>query len=102
MGSETETLRYLAGAYFHQDYDLIAETPSGNVEDFISNETDETSALLYGELQTLLSRGVSESDAQRIWLVDGRASYDPRYHGKSYVGWLTEISDLLRDRLAGR
>ncbi|WP_346536917.1 contact-dependent growth inhibition system immunity protein [Micromonospora sp. DPT] len=42
MASGTETLMYLAGGYFHQDYDLIATTPLGNVENFISNETGET------------------------------------------------------------
>jgi hypothetical protein len=98
MVRECETLIYLARAYFHQDFNLLALTPIGVVETFIVHEPPETSSLLHGELVSLLAEDISELAAQELWMIEGGASFDPARSGGSYVAWLRQIKGLLDER----
>ncbi|WP_410664862.1 contact-dependent growth inhibition system immunity protein [Amycolatopsis sp. lyj-84] len=84
------------GNYFHQDYDLLADTPLGVVEHFVRNEPAESTARLLAEVEALLAAGLDEVAAHRIWMIEGWASYDPADDDLSYVDWFVVIRDLLK------
>jgi hypothetical protein len=92
-------LAYLARTYFHEDFDIEAESPLGVVEKFAIRERAEYSRELLGELNSLRDRGVSEEQAKRIWLDECGAYYEPDSDGINYVQWFEQIIDLLERRL---
>jgi hypothetical protein len=61
-----DTVTYLARAYFHQDFDLIAPTPEGVVEEFIVHEDPATTDQLRRELEELTKGHVSEDECGRL------------------------------------
>ncbi|GAA4554709.1 contact-dependent growth inhibition system immunity protein [Amycolatopsis samaneae] len=89
-------MRELMDSYFHQDYDLDAETPIGVVEYFVRENPPEYGRGLADEIEALFAAGLDEEMAKRIWNGDGRANYDPTADGISYLSWFTQMRDFLR------
>lgn len=90
-----ETLTYLAQGYFHQDYDLLAATPSDLVRVFVAKEDAETVEELSRDLDQLLATDPSEEEIRTLWLDIARSSYDPVTHGSSFLGWVREIREIV-------
>lgn len=88
---------YLA-SYFHQDYDLEADTPLGVVENFLEASDARSTAELRRELAQLLADAAGEAQLVQEWLGDGRSSYDPRCDGLSMREWYRAIIDLMDGR----
>jgi len=87
------TLVDLAG-HFHQDYDVVADTVLGVVDDYAVGRPEEVRAVL-AELDALFAAGMDEVVAHRIWLVEGWASYDPARDGLTCLEWLGQVRDHL-------
>src|SRR4051812_17870583 len=80
--------------HFHQDYDLVADTPLG-VIDFCLEGQDEQKQAIVAELDALFAAGMDEVVAHRIWMVEGWASYDPARSGSTCLEWLKSVRDHL-------
>jgi CdiI immunity protein len=91
-------LGYLVSCYFHEDYDCEASSPLEVVESFAIKEIPEYSRLLLGDLELLCSQGISEGEARDLWIDKLDAYYDPDRDGISYLQWLSDIRDLLKNR----
>ena len=89
------TLAYLGQCYFHQDYLIEGDTPTDVVRAFARREAKSEVVALVGELTTFLSTGPTELVAWQLWMRDGKASYDPKSKGRSYVSWLAEMREVL-------
>ena len=93
----TQAILYLA-SYFHQDYDLEAETPLGVVEDFLEDSDARRIAKLRSEVEKILVGTADEAQLVQAWLKDGDASYDPRRDGLSMREWYRAIIGLIDER----
>lgn len=93
-----EQLHLLALGYFHQDYDLEAETPLGVVEVYLDDATSGDATALRRDLQKLLAEGVSEQDRADAWLRSARASYNPRRDGLTFREWFATIVERIDSR----
>jgi hypothetical protein len=91
------SISYIASSYFHQDFDLEADTPIGVVKVFRDSEDPEMAEDLQAEIITLLGANPSEEDLSKIWLVDGGADYDPRSSGITLRDWLMNIAEVLSE-----
>ncbi|MFG1870232.1 contact-dependent growth inhibition system immunity protein [Micromonospora arborensis] len=92
-----ETLTYLAHGYFHQDYDLLAATPSDLVRVFVAKEDPETLEELRRDLDQLLATDPSEEEVRALWLGTARSSYDPVLHGSSFLGWIRQVREIVAE-----
>lgn len=90
-----EPIRYLAQAYFHQDYDLEAETPVLVLESFRDMESTDNVDALRIAIQELISSGKSEDELAELWIEQARASYDPRDDGIEMSEWFVTTLDCL-------
>jgi hypothetical protein len=90
------TLKYIAETYFHQDYDLEADSPAEVVELFRETESPEMAATLSGELEELTeSPDLTEERLAELWLEEYGAYYDPRAAGMSVRDWLNLMAEKL-------
>ncbi len=85
---------YLAGAYFHQDYDLEAPSPDLVLVNFRDVESAGTVTETMTALSEALSSGSEEALAD-LWLRRAGASYDPRSDGVSMTDWFSRMVDVL-------
>ena len=90
--------RLSLASYFHQDYDLEAETPLGVVENFLEESDARSVVELRRELTRLLAGAAGEAQLVQEWLGDGCASYDPRRDGLSMRDWYRAIIGLMDRR----
>ncbi|WP_063886349.1 contact-dependent growth inhibition system immunity protein [Streptomyces sp. NRRL S-31] len=88
-------INYLAQAYFHQDYDLEADSPIAIVSLFREREVFEVVEALSGEIFSILASGADESRLASIWLDEAGACYDPREDGVSIQDWLSRVGEVL-------
>ncbi len=95
-------LNYLGGAYFHEDFDLVAPSPAGVVEKFARDEDGDYVEILVNELRPILSSGIEEWEARHMWLRDAHARYDPAREGKLYLDWLNEVVAIIERILTER
>ncbi|SEF29473.1 hypothetical protein SAMN05421837_104711 [Amycolatopsis pretoriensis] len=79
---------------FHQDHDLVADTPLGLIDDIYEGLDDEKQAIV-AELDALFAAGMDDVVAHRIWLVEGGAGYDPARDGMTCLDWLKQVKDHL-------
>jgi|HubBroStandDraft_3_1064219.scaffolds.fasta_scaffold1211321_2 hypothetical protein len=91
-------VKYLAQAYFHQDFDLEADSPTGVVSLFREREAPEMVSSLSDEINSILSKEVDESFLARIWLEEDGACYDPRQDGIPIRDWLLRVAEILGNR----
>ncbi|MFY1574974.1 contact-dependent growth inhibition system immunity protein [Verrucosispora sp. WMMD703] len=92
-----EVFTYLARSYFHQDFDLVADTPEGVVAEFRRREDPDTVELLRREVDLLLASQSAEEVVRDLWMVQGGASYDPQFHGVRYTQWLERMRAILHE-----
>jgi hypothetical protein len=91
-----DTLAYLAQAYFHQGYELLAPTPCDLVRVFVSKEDPATTNQLRHELDQMIAADASEDEIRAVWMTPpARSSYDPTWHGSTYREWLHQIRDVI-------
>lgn len=90
------TLRLLTQGHFHQDFDLEAATPFGNVENFLDHADGMRRADLRRDISLLMAASTTEGDRERAWLQ--YSSYDPRDDGLSVGQWFAMIIDALDRR----
>lgn len=90
-----QRLRYLAGTYFHQDYDTEAPTPLGVVEMFRADETDQAVAELLTDIETAISGDRSDEALEEIWLRQCGAMYDPGTDGLTFREWFESMRSAL-------
>ncbi|MEV6964410.1 contact-dependent growth inhibition system immunity protein [Hamadaea sp. NPDC051192] len=88
---EFDTITYLARAYFHQDFDLIASTPEGILEEFRRREDVATVEQLRRELDVLAARRPSDERIKTVWMASGGSSFEPDRHGMNYGEWLEKM-----------
>ncbi|MFI5716303.1 contact-dependent growth inhibition system immunity protein [Nocardia sp. NPDC051750] len=89
-------IEYLAGAYFHQDYDLEADSPMGVIRKFRTDEAPGQVQALREALRLLIDSGANEQQLAEVWLRRGAgASYDPRTDGLEFSGFLKNVVDEL-------
>jgi hypothetical protein len=88
-------IEYLVAAYFHQDFDLEADSPIGVIRKFRIDESPEQVGAVCAALRFLLDSGAGEERIARVWL--DRSSYDPRGEGVTVSEWLREVVDELSD-----
>jgi hypothetical protein len=90
-------LRYLAEAYFHQDYALDATTPLDLIREFRSSEPASDVAQLITDIKSFVTR--DESAMRDAWLHDFGASYEPdRRDGMTYREWFERVLEILEGR----
>lgn len=87
----TQQLQHLAGAYFHQDFDLEWGTADSVIDAFMDGEGEASAAELMAEIDALLGSDLTERDLHDLWVVTWHASYDPRDGGQDIRGWLTAV-----------
>ncbi|MFE5894823.1 contact-dependent growth inhibition system immunity protein [Streptomyces sp. NPDC056462] len=88
-------ISYLAQSYFHQDFDLEAETPLGVVQVFRDGESADTVEALRAEIVALLESEPTEEALANIWLDEAGAEYDPRFEGVTLRDWLRSMAETL-------
>ena len=89
-----EALKYLMGAYFHQDWDTDGGQVSDTVASFL-NERRDLVAECADEIDVLLTQDFAEGELQRqlsAWGCGFRAGDSD----EDYRLWLTQISHQLR------
>lgn len=91
-------MQHLAGAYFHQDYDLDEGSPQAVLDAFVSGEGQASVAELVSEIDRLLASPVSEPELYDLWIGGWHAFYSPRDDGHTMRGWLTEVRNRLSER----
>ncbi|MEU4172814.1 contact-dependent growth inhibition system immunity protein [Streptomyces sp. NPDC026665] len=91
-------LTALGQAYFHQDFDMEADTPIGVVEKFRQLEAPESTAALRAEILSIVEAGLNDDDIAEIWFEEAGACYDPRYQGLSLQDWMHRMSETLTER----
>ena len=91
-----DQLRYLAESYFHQDYDLDADTPLDLIREFRESEPASDVAELVADVQRLL-RVSDEAVLRETWINHFRASYEPDRDGMSYREWFERVLEVLRE-----
>ncbi|MEU6882925.1 contact-dependent growth inhibition system immunity protein [Streptomyces sp. NPDC046712] len=90
-----EPIVYLAGAYFHQDYDLESGTPVQVVESFRRDESEERVDILRRAIEGVLAAGMSENELAALWIDQAGASYDPRDDGLEVSRWFLMVTEAL-------
>ena len=90
-------LTYLAGAYFHQDYDLEAPTPAGIIANFAESEEPGVIRELAAEITSILDSDMTEGQIADLWLTTLRASYEPDREGLTYRAWLATVLAALEE-----
>lgn len=92
----SEQLRYLAEAYFHQDYDVEYSGPDAAVEAFRTDETPEFVDELVIEIDGILASSISETELKDLWNERYGASYEPTYRdGITYREWFAHVREIL-------
>jgi hypothetical protein len=94
-------LTHLAGAYFHQDYDLDAPTAADIIRDFAHGEGDGARRGLAAEITAILDSAMTSDQIGNLWIKTLGASYEPDRDGLSYRGWLTSTLQILRSADSG-
>ncbi|MEU5465905.1 contact-dependent growth inhibition system immunity protein [Streptomyces althioticus] len=92
MMNRYPTLRELAQAYFHQDYDLEADTPLEVVALFRRAVGPEKAGELRDEIASLLFTVADDGDVAQVWLEQAGAFYDPRLDGVTPREWLRQVA----------
>src|ERR1700712_2005200 len=95
-------LNYLGRGYFHQDFDLVAESPIAVVRKFAYEEDTDYIQIMADELEEILSARPSEGEAKQLWIGDAHAMYDPARDGISYLAWLSEVLEIAKEALRNR
>ncbi|MFD0856289.1 contact-dependent growth inhibition system immunity protein [Actinomadura adrarensis] len=88
-------LPYLAGAYFHQDYDLDADTPPGVVRYFKESETVEVRDALIREVQDLMAEGLDDDNMYRRWVHEWGSCFYPGNLDISWENWFQDVLEIL-------
>lgn len=91
----TRQLEHLAGAYFHQDYDLESGSVDSVIDLFREEESDASAAELISEIERMLASRQSDRELRELWVVSWGASYDPVDGGHGMRNWLTAVRDRL-------
>jgi hypothetical protein len=81
-------LAHLAGAYFHQDYDLDAPTPPDIIHNFVDGEEPGAITELAAEITNILNSDMTDSQIGDLWIRTLHASYEPPKDGLTYRAWL--------------
>jgi hypothetical protein len=91
----TPQLKQLAGAYFHQDYDLEYADEDAAVRDFARGQEESAVRELAQEIDSLLAKPLSESQFGDLWVKTLFAAYDPTADGWTYRDWFAHVRELL-------
>ncbi|WP_020145881.1 contact-dependent growth inhibition system immunity protein [Terracoccus sp. 273MFTsu3.1] len=91
----TRQLEHLAGAYFHQDYDLESGSVDSVIDLFREEESEASVAELLSEIDRLLASRESDRALRELWVVNWGASFDPVDGGHDMRNWLTAVRDRL-------
>jgi CdiI immunity protein len=97
MTKARDQLKHLAQAYFHQDYDLEAQTPLGVVRLFREGEPEDAISELKAEIRTILNSPMTDQEIYDLWVRQYGASYDPTSDGEGYRSWFTKVLSELDD-----
>jgi CdiI immunity protein len=97
MTEVRDQLKHLARAYFHQDYDLEAQTPLGVVHLFWESEPEDAIAELKAEIGAILNSPMTDREIYDLWIRQYGASYDPTSDGEGYRSWFTKVLSELDD-----
>lgn len=85
----------LGQSYFHQDFDLEADTPIAIAVRFGRAAAPETVEALRTEIASILDSDRDEDAVAKIWLEEAEAYYDPRADGISPRDWLRQLAQAL-------
>ncbi|WP_166224779.1 contact-dependent growth inhibition system immunity protein [Pseudomonas atagonensis] len=88
------------GAYFHQDWLLEHDTADQVIDDFLRNSDKSVLILVHSELQTLLSKELSEMELREFFLKELNCYYCYWNDWKSGEEWLRHIERKLSVNLA--
>ena len=88
-------ISYIAQSYFHQDFDVEADTPLGVVAAFRDSEPAAVVEALRAEIVALLESDSTEEDLAKIWLDDADSQYDPETDGITVRDWLLGMAEAL-------
>lgn len=94
-------MTYLATSYFHQDYQLEADTPIGVVAKFLEDEGGGAGRELLSDVQSILDCDLDDDSIGEIWLVMCGASYDPTRDGMTHRQWMERVAEFLISELGG-
>jgi hypothetical protein len=94
-----ESLRYVAEAYFHQDYDAEYASPDDAVRDVRASETPARVAQLVAEISRMLDAAPTETDLAQVWEGELGAMYEPEQDGITYSAWFERMRDILTGRI---
>lgn len=86
-----DKLKYLAMAYFHQDYREESGTPTGVICDFCAQEDSAVVAELVRDIDYVLTH-LDEAEIARLWLDEWGAAYEPPVDDKlTYRDWFHDV-----------
>ena len=89
-------LKTLAGAYFHQDFDLEAPTPDAVVENYARESSREAREGLVTEIAALLATDPSEHELEHLWNDRYYSAFDPVDRlGMTYRDWFLHVIELV-------
>ncbi|WP_192810033.1 contact-dependent growth inhibition system immunity protein [Actinomadura rudentiformis] len=88
-------LKYLAQAYFHQDYDLEASSPIGAIHNFVRDEPREIRVVLAAEVEALLASSPEASQFRALWVDEWAAAYAPSADTEAWRAWFEDVLRIL-------
>jgi hypothetical protein len=93
-----ESLKYLMGAHFHQDWDLDGGEVSDTVSSFLNERRDLVSTCA-DQIDALLAQGLAEGELEAK-LDEWGSDYYAGDTDAGYRAWLTEIRRQIRTFLS--
>lgn len=94
-----DRLRYLAAAYFHQDYADDFDSPNAVVAAYVEDVGRSGVDRLCREIDDLIAQNRSEQELWDFWVLDLGGAYDPLADYETMYDWFTSLKDLVRSYL---
>jgi hypothetical protein len=97
MRSSHERLSQFFSGYFHEDWELEADDPSGIIDLYLSQQAAREQQIgVAADLDTLLSSDLSDEAVSKMLFQDLGCYYDPAADGLSARTWLQDVSRRLK------
>lgn len=84
-------------SYFHQDWQLEADTPSDVVNNYRSSEPPASVEAASQELSKLLEMPIAPADLEAFILDELGCYYDPQSENKTVREWLESVQKSLNN-----
>jgi hypothetical protein len=103
MNDDNRALKDFMAAYFHQDWDFDAESPTEVVSQYLRDTASSPELVSVARALRVLVNGSEDDEAltRRLFSEFG-CYFDPRGSGQPTRGWLRSLADQVEDEVRRR